>query len=102
MPTRRPRHGPPSCGQETGCGRDGFAREDFARMAKNLRGFEGRFILSLDDRPEVRETFVYFGSRTMPIHTLRKVAGGGCRLARLVVRAVISAPADELQQFNGV
>ena len=32
-------------------------REDFGRMAEILRGLKGHFILSLNDRPEVRETF---------------------------------------------
>ena len=32
-----------------------FAREDFARLAEQLRLIQGRFILSLNDLPEVRE-----------------------------------------------
>jgi len=48
---------PPYWGHEADYGRGIFAREDFARMAELLRGMKGRFILSLNDRPEVRETF---------------------------------------------
>lgn len=51
---------PPYWGHEADYGRGIFAREDFAAMAEQLRGLKGRFILSLNDRPEVRETFAGF------------------------------------------
>ena len=51
---------PPYWGHETDYGKGLFARDDFARMAEILRGLKGRFILSLNDRPEVRETFAGF------------------------------------------
>ena len=34
-----------------------FDRADFARLAEMLRGIRGRFILSINDRPEIREMF---------------------------------------------
>ena len=51
---------PPYWGHETDYGDDLFSRDDFARMAEILRGIKGRFILSLNDLPEVRETFAGF------------------------------------------
>ena len=51
---------PPYWGHETDYGKDLFAREDFERMAEFLRTLQGRFLLSLNDRPEVRETFAGF------------------------------------------
>ena len=51
---------PPYWGHETDYGKGLFAREDFARMAEILRGLEGRFLLSINDHPEVRETFAGF------------------------------------------
>ena len=51
---------PPYWGHETDYGKGLFARDDFARMAKILAGLKGRFILSINDRPEVRETFAGF------------------------------------------
>ena len=51
---------PPYWGHETDYGKGLFGREDFARMAELLRGLKGRFILSLNDRPEVREAFAGF------------------------------------------
>ena len=37
-----------------------FERADFARLADQLEGIEGKFILSLNDRPEVRDLFSAF------------------------------------------
>lgn len=37
-----------------------FERADFQRMAQLLSGIRGRFILSLNDVPEVREIFAEF------------------------------------------
>ena len=37
-----------------------FARADFGRLAGMLAGLHGRFIMSLNDRAEVRETFATF------------------------------------------
>ena len=51
---------PPYWGHEADYGKGLFAREDFAAMAEILRGLRGRFILSINDRPEVRETFAGF------------------------------------------
>ncbi|MCY1672101.1 DNA adenine methylase [Novosphingobium sp. SL115] len=48
---------PPYFGSETDYGRDMFKREEFEAMAKQLRGIRGRFILSLNDHPEVRRIF---------------------------------------------
>ena len=46
---------PPYLGHENDYGKGMFSVEDFARMAELLRGIKGRFILSLNDTPEVRE-----------------------------------------------
>ena len=48
---------PPYWGHENDYGRGIFERGDFARMAELLGQIRGRFILSLNDRPEVRELF---------------------------------------------
>ena len=48
---------PPYFGHENDYGRGLFARQDFARMAELLGKLKGRFILSLNDRPEVRALF---------------------------------------------
>lgn len=51
---------PPYWGHETDYGKGLFARDDFARMAETLRSLKGRFILSINNRPEVRATFAGF------------------------------------------
>lgn len=51
---------PPYWGGETDYGKAMFSREDFTRMANVLANLKGRFILSINDRPEVREVFGQF------------------------------------------
>lgn len=48
---------PPYWGCEDYYGKDKFNREDFSVLADLLRRIEGKFILSLNDKPEVRELF---------------------------------------------
>lgn len=51
---------PPYHGCEGDYGKGMFGREEFEQMAEQLRGIEGRFILSINDRPEVRRIFAGF------------------------------------------
>lgn len=51
---------PPYWGCENDYGKDLFARDDFERLAELLRGVQGKFLLSLNDVPEVREVFKAF------------------------------------------
>lgn len=51
---------PPYHGSEADYGKDVFSRADFARLADLLTAIEGRFILSINDTPEIRETFAAF------------------------------------------
>ncbi|QQM32129.1 hypothetical protein JET14_08285 [Martelella lutilitoris] len=51
---------PPYLGCDTGCSRDSLLRAGLAEMAKRLAGIKGRFIPSLNDRPEARERFSAF------------------------------------------
>lgn len=54
---------PPYYGSEGDYGRDLFDRGQFELMAEQLRGISGRFILSLNDHPEVRRIFARFNLR---------------------------------------
>ncbi len=63
---------PPYWGNEGDYGPGMFSREDFARMADQLAGIEGRFILSLNDLPEVRATFARFS--LTPVQTSYTIA----------------------------
>ncbi|KAG5717329.1 hypothetical protein E4T56_gene9309 [Termitomyces sp. T112] len=53
---------PPYHGCEGDYGKGMFGREEFEQMAQVLRGISGRFILSLNDRPEVRRIFAGQGN----------------------------------------
>lgn len=48
---------PPYWGSEGDYGKALFARADFQRLSDVLRGIEGRFLLSINDVPEVRDLF---------------------------------------------
>jgi DNA adenine methylase len=48
---------PPYWGTEHYYGRDLFGREDFEHLAGVLKGLQGRFILTVNDVPELRELF---------------------------------------------
>ena len=51
---------PPYWGCEDDYGKAMYERADFERLAQLLANLKGRFILSLNDLPEVRETFSSF------------------------------------------
>lgn len=74
---------PPYFGCETDYGADLFGRAEFAAMAEQLSRLKGRFILSLNDRPEVREIFAAFDIEAVDTHY--GLAGGGARPAREVI-----------------
>lgn len=65
---------PPYWGCENDYGPGMFGREDFTLMAKQLAGIKGKFILSLNDRPEVRDLFGQFDIEGTK---LRYSVGGG-------------------------
>jgi len=51
---------PPYWGGENDYGKGLFSRADFERLSTQLRGLKGSFLLSLNDRPEVRQVFKGF------------------------------------------
>ena len=51
---------PPYWGCEDDYGKQLFCSDDFTRLERVLKGLRGRFILSLNDLPEVRELFGKF------------------------------------------
>lgn len=65
---------PPYWGNEGDYGKALFQRSDFERLAAVLRAIKGRFIMSLNDRPEIRDLFASFDQE--PIETTYHVAGG--------------------------
>lgn len=51
---------PPYYGNETDYGKTLFGRDQFEVLADRLKVLQGRFILSINDRPQVREIFAGF------------------------------------------
>lgn len=51
---------PPYYGCENYYGKGIFNRDDFGKLASLLQGVKGKFILSINDTPEIRETFRAF------------------------------------------
>lgn len=51
---------PPYWDCETDYGRGLFSKEDFQRLAELLGSIQGRFVMSINDVPQVRETFHAF------------------------------------------
>jgi DNA adenine methylase len=53
-----------------------FVEEDYVRMAEILKSIKGKFLLSLNDMPEIRRIFSSFNIRTIDlVYTARKNAG---------------------------
>lgn len=76
---------PPYWGSEGDYGRDLFGRGDFERLAEVLGGLKGRFLLSINDVPAVRQIFA--GFEFEEVETTYTVAGRGHskRAAELII-----------------
>lgn len=73
---------PPYWGHERDYGNGLFARADFERLAALLAGVKGRFILSINDVPEIRKLFRWARIAKAPVtYTI----GGGRRVTELVI-----------------
>lgn len=79
---------PPYHGCEDDYGKGMFGRDEFAEMARLLATLKGRFIMSINDRPEIRELFAGFSIEAVP--TTYQVAGNNN--AKAVTELVISGP----------
>lgn len=75
---------PPYHGSESEYGPGLFGRDQFELMAERLARLKGRFILSINDVPEIRAAFAAF--RFQPVKLLYSVAGGkGTEARELIV-----------------
>lgn len=70
---------PPYWASEKDYGPGMFDRRDFDRLAEGLKGISGRFILSINDVPEIRECFA--GFRIEPVQTSYTVSRGKAKAA---------------------
>lgn len=74
---------PPYWGCEKGYSKDMFARDDFERLAEQLAGIEGRFLLSLNDVPGVRKTFDAFNINS--VKTTYTIARGRKKADEVII-----------------
>jgi DNA adenine methylase len=75
---------PPYWGCETDYGQDVFGREDFEQLAAQLAGIKGKFLLSLNDTPGVREVFGAFAMTAVETtYTVSK--GNGSKAGELLI-----------------
>ncbi|MCV0378978.1 DNA adenine methylase [Nitratireductor sp.] len=71
---------PPYFGNEKDYGKSAFQRSDFTEMAERLSRIDGRFVLSLNDVPEVRSLFSDFRITSVPLtYTVRGGRGADVR-----------------------
>ena len=78
---------PPYWGSENDYGKGLFERADFARLAEVLRGLKGRFLMSLNDVPEVRETFREFEIEALETtYTVAARGQGRGKTGELIIR----------------
>jgi DNA adenine methylase len=74
---------PPYWGCEKVYGPGVFDRADFGRLAEQLAGLKGRFILSINDNPEVQKLFAAF--RLESVKTTYSVSGQKQPAAELLI-----------------
>lgn len=89
---------PPYWGCETDYGEGLFDRSQFRRMAERLRALKGRAILSLNDLPEVRETFEGFRLETTELPYTISQASSGPKQSREVL--IYTFPVPDLPLFQ--
>ncbi len=75
---------PPYWGGETDYGKGMFGRGDFERLADQLAGIKGRFLLSINDTPETRQIFGRF-EREEVRHHFSAAAGRSTPARELIV-----------------
>ncbi len=76
---------PPYYGCENDYGENIFSREDFSLMAELLANIKGRFILSINDHPVIRETFKAFNIEAVDVaYSLGKIDNGK-RFGELII-----------------
>lgn len=74
---------PPYYGCEGDYGADLFSRDEFGLMADLLAGIKGKFIVSLNDHPDVREIFKAFTIRT--VETTYSIAGENQKVSEVLI-----------------
>lgn len=77
---------PPYWGCEGDYGKALFAQDDFARLSEQLQSLQGRFLMSINDVPQIRDLFSW--ARIEPVTTAYSIgnhAGRGSLRAELIL-----------------
>jgi DNA adenine methylase len=74
---------PPYHGSETDYGPGVFGQEDFARLRDGLAQIRGKFILSINDTPEIRAVFAGFSMADAPLKY--RISGRATDAAELII-----------------
>lgn len=84
---------PPYWGSETDYGLGVFCKADFELLAVKLARLKGCFIMSLNDRTEVRRVFSSFPMEAVP--TTYSISSGGAKpVGELLITSVIPEPSE--------
>lgn len=77
---------PPYAGGEADYGKGVFSADDFGRLAEQLAGLKGRFLLSINDTPDIRKVFRPFAiERVETTYTVAKSAAGRGKVGELLI-----------------
>ncbi|WP_348625524.1 DNA adenine methylase [Pseudochrobactrum sp. B5] len=74
---------PPYWGSEDDYGKTLFGRDQFALMADRLGRIKGRFIMSINDVPQIREIFIAFDFREVGL--TYSISGKGTAAKELII-----------------
>lgn len=77
---------PPYWGSEDYYGAGMFPKEQFARLAAALKGLQGRFIMTLNDHPEVRRLFGWASIEGVGLNY--RVSGGATAAREMIISSV--------------
>lgn len=76
---------PPYLGTEHYYGRGMFTRDDFVALEAALKGLRGRFVMTLNDHPEVRRIFAAFPMREAAVTYSVAGPAGAKRAGELII-----------------
>ena len=79
---------PPYFGGESDYGKGMFDRGQFEKMAEQLRSIKGNFLLSINDRPEIRAAFDGFHIDVVRLKYSVSRNGGGDKVQELIISSV--------------
>ena len=87
---------PPYYGCEGDYGEELFARDQFELMAFQLAGIAGKFLLSLNDHPDVRRIFAAFAMVQVDV---TYTVGGGDKTQQAKEVVISNVPQERLEQL---